>query len=196
MKHKKTARYIFTAFFCLVFFASFSFLYLTADRKKSDADHTESNIPYENVTDCGVLFTLPSGKYCLFYLSFQNEKSVLLFPRDNVKRVKYGNYTADYEITLDYGILEGIVDRVGGIELDGNRLTGVQAVSFIAENESKLDIQKTVGEKIIEQISKNGFSKSDFVYIIENSDTNLAVPDCFYWESYMSAVCKSCEVIS
>ena len=103
-------------------------------------------------------------------------------------------YSIDYSITLDYDIIAGIIDRIGGIELESDgellRYTGIQVVDLIYTNEPK-DAARNIITAIFSAISKNGFSKSDFVYIIDNGNTDLTVPICFDWPLYIKALCRN-----
>ena len=93
-----------------------------------------------------------------------------------------------------------IVDRVGGIdvEIDGNKYayTGVQVEELITTTVLEEDLKKQLILEIINQISKNGFSKEDFLCIIENSKTNLTLPDCYLWEDYIMDTCKTVRFVN
>ena len=52
-------------------------------------------------------------------------------------------------------------------------------------------IEKQIIKSIIETVAKNGFHKKDFLVIIENSETNLTVPNCYDWENYIGKLCKN-----
>ena len=51
-------------------------------------------------------------------------------------------------------------------------------------------------KQIFSKIAQNGFSKKDFLYVIENSETNLTVPDCYYWSDSIEAVCKTVVIVN
>ncbi|MBQ8267756.1 MAG: hypothetical protein IJZ21_05170, partial [Clostridia bacterium] len=88
----------------------------------------------------------------------------------------------------DYQLIGGIVDRVGGVNVEVNgetlRYTGVQIIDLISVNPDE-DMKAQVITQIFRQISENNFSKDDFIYIIENSKSNLTVVDCIYWLDYI-----------
>ena len=82
----------------------------------------------------------------------------------------------------------GIIDRIGGIDLtfeeETLRYTGSQVIEcLLKDNTNK--VKRQIISQIFEKISKNDFSKDDFVYIIENSKTNLRLIDCIYWIGYL-----------
>ena len=184
--------------FCgvLIFFAaSFAYLQANLSEPKSEADIKDYTVPYNTPPqNKGVVALFPSGSALLINLNF-TQGSIYLANLDdyNEQTDSYYGYNVDFTIHLDYETIAGIIDRIGGINLEANgeilRYTGVQITEILsvnAENELKSEIIKA----IFETISKNGFSNSDFVYIIENSNTNLTVPDCFYWPDYFSDMCR------
>lgn len=197
----KTALIIFIS--TVVFSASaYAYLYTSLKSDDSKADTKEESIPYYSLPyNCGVMFALPGGGGCLMYLDFE-KSSVQVYFTDSYdrERIRYGDYTVDYTVKLDYELIAGIVDRVGGItmDIDGEtlRLTGIQTVDIITETPESDDIKRKIISQILLQISKNGFSKEDFVYIIENSGTDLLVPDCFYWQDYIAELCENAVILN
>ena len=98
----------------------------------------------------------------------------------------------------DYTLVAGIVDAVGGIELEyGDEelfYTGVQVENILTSKIIDTDTRAEIIEKILSKIAKNGFFREDFLYLTENSETNLTVPDCYYWQDFISDVCKTVRI--
>ena len=111
----------------------------------------------------------------------------------------YG-YSVDYLIEGDYDLLSGIIDIAGGIEMENGeevlRFTGVQVTDILSRTTDREELRRKIISKIIEKIRETGFQKADFLYIIENSNTNLTVPDCYYWSDYITDLCTNARIIN
>ena len=200
MKRKQIISVIATILCCMLLFSGISYAFLINKGETESTEKGKSNIPYYPETESrGILFTLPDESIMLLFLDFQNDCTRIIFP-DNIKDKKLllGRFSADYNIQIDYPVLEEIVDRVCGIIISKNntsyRYTGVQICELLKENNNDYSLKREIAEKTIEQISKNGFSKSDFLYIIENSNTDLTYTDCYNWDLYIKQTCKNVEV--
>lgn len=200
MKVKKVFSVIFIILICaaVFFFSAVAYLGYEA-RKEQKASVPKTNEPYQYVpTNKGILFKFEDNTACLIYLDFGFPSVTAVFTdKLNVSRI--GKYTVDYYVDADYSLIAGIIDRIGGIELKENgetkRFTGVQVTEMLSYKTNTDTFKKDIIEEIFKKISKNGFSKEDFVYIIENGGTDLLVPDCFYWEDYMCKLSLNTEVI-
>ncbi len=165
----------------LIFFGV-AYGYLSYSFKKSTAaDQKEYSVPYRQIPqNTAVLVILPSGKCLSVVLDFQNME------------IKVSDQAFDgddyYSLTLSEAALAGIIDRIGGVNItiDGEtyRYTGAQITECIKGGcDGELFTQ--IVTQIFTQISKNGFSKSDFVYLLEGVKTNLTVVDCISWIGYI-----------
>lgn len=201
MRFKKVFGIIFTVIVCSAVFFLFSAAYLDYSMKNESETEgkAESEPYYWYPTSSGVLFKFESGQNCLIYLDFERGSSVAVFT-ELESPVRIGKYTVDYTVNADLELIAGIIDRLGGLETESEgeakRLTGIMVTDMISKSS---DTKKTSTEflyLIFDEIAKKGFSKDDFVYIIKNTDTDLLVPDCFYWEDYMQNISKDFEVIS
>ncbi len=187
---------------CGAIFFGVSYGYLSYNFNKNiAADQKEYKVPYRQTPqNKGVLFILPDNSGILCYLDFDNMGIDLLSISNVDKGIKsYRDYSVDYTVQLDSNAVEGIVDMVGGInlELDGDmmRYTGVQVVDIIASGcDEKLKNQIII--EIFKQISKNSFSKADLIYIIENTKNNLSIIDCIYWVGYIEEMCGKIQLIN
>ena len=83
-----------------------------------------------------------------------------------------------------------LTDIAGGIELEGERYTGVQITDMLEYSVVTKDTKKQITEEIIMGIAENGFTKEDMLYIIENADTNLKFASAYTWMDYIGELCK------
>lgn len=185
---KSKLKKIFIIFFCLCLFFGLSYVYLYFNFNDSvkAADKKDNTVPYRNLPDnTGIAFLIPDSSAVLMYLDFEKEciNIINIEQYDSYNRLYYG-YNVDFTVEIDYTLIGEIVDMVGGVEisLDGEvmRYTGIQTVDLISTN-TDISIKNIIINEIFNRISKNGFSKDDFVYIIENSNSDLSVVDCIYW---------------
>lgn len=176
-------------------FVGVGYFYLDSNTKEQTQNEALS-VPYAYVPEsAGVLFDI-SGNKTLFYLDFE-EKSVSVVIADGINEEQeelYG-YPIDYTIKSDYNLLAGIIDAVGGIELKSGEeqlaFTGVQVVETLTTTPESEELRREIIAKILSKIAIDGFSRQDFLYIIENSETNLTVPACYYWQDYINELCKT-----
>ena len=187
---------------CAVMIGS-SYLYLEISLKSSDADTAKSNIPYSAPLpdSSGLLLRLPDNSGYMIFLDFSSD-SLTMAKIDEVKPEKqeYYGYPVSFTIDADYRALAGIIDRIGGIELHDNgkmlRYTGSQVIDKIHSTTQNSGLIKEVIEGFFQQLCTNGFSKEDFVYIIENTSTDITVPDIYYWPPYIADICENLQFVN
>lgn len=190
-KYFKTAMAFFLSaamFFCC------SYLYLNNSLKNErQADKKQQNIPYsETPENCGLHFLLPAGRELLFFLDFEQEISYIIdINKNTTYKNDYAGYSADYNFTLDYSVLSDIFDRLGGLDLvienEELRFTGIQVCDLMCKNTGD-DLSLKIVTAVCARLAENGFSGDDFVYLIENSDTDLKMPVCIYWEDRIKSI--------
>lgn len=195
MNKKKALKSAFIIFCVAVLFFAASFAYLQINlQPNQEADAKDYSVPYESLPQnkCIVL-SFPSESALLLNLNF-TEKCIYAANLDDFSQEadSYYGYTVDFTLCLDYEDIAGIIDLVGGVNLELNgetlRYTGIQLTEILSVD-SENSVKSQIINAVFDSISKNGFSNSDFAYIIENSDTNLTMPDCFYWSEYFSDMC-------
>ena len=192
---RKFKRYINNILF-LIFFGSvvFSAGYLYLDNKLGGISASESkeNVPYyENLPqDTTVMFNICEDNI-LVNLCFSDKTIKLVLAEDSVgnQDTVYG-YNIDYYLNCDYKTVGYLTDIAGGIELEGERFTGVQITDMLEYSVVTKDTKKLITEKIILGISENGFTKEDMLYIIENADTNLKFASAYTWIDYIGELCE------
>lgn len=189
---KKIFKRVFIAVLSLILFfgVAYAYLHYNFNNATTDADQKDYTVPYERrPQNCGIAFVYPNSSATLVYLDFENTCIRLLDLNDFSENQKYyRGYSADYSVKTSYELIEGLVDRVGGVNIEYGgellRYTGVQVIDLIS-NGCGAEIKNQILAEIFKQISKNNFSKEDFVYIIENSESNLSIIDCIYWLDYI-----------
>lgn len=177
---------------CIFFGASYFYLYESLKNEEKAADIKQNNIPYSEISENrGLLFRI-NGKKVLFFLDFQQEISYIVNIDNNDDILDdYAGYPIDYKFDIDYYVLSSVVDRIGGLDLEIKneilRYTGVQVCDIINTDYSP-DIPLKIVSAVCKKISETGFSNDDFVFLIDNTNTALTVPECLYWQEYIKSV--------
>lgn len=199
MKKNKIKNYIFAGISALVLFLLFSTVYMQTMTIRENAAAPKTDEPYyTGPKSSGILFQFENNKGFFVYLDFENAGSIFTLT-ENAGEARISDLPVNFTVKSDYDLLSGIIDRVGGIELkieeESLRYTGEQVIDMLASYPEDRELRINIAKAVFLNISKNGFSKNDFVYIIENSGTDLLVPDCFYWQDYISKAVADIEVI-
>lgn len=172
----------------------FSAGYLYLDNKINGIDVLENaeNVPYYETLpqDSTIMFNICDDSI-LVNLNFSEKSIKVISAEENAKNqdTVYG-YNIDYYLNCNYKTVGYLTDIAGGIELEGERYTGVQITDLLEYSAVSKDTKKLITEKIITGISENGFTKEDMLYIIENSDTNLKFASAYTWTQYIAELCK------
>lgn len=191
----------FIVFSCglIIFLIAYIYLYFNLKNNEQTAEVKKNDVPYSATSpqNTGLLFKFPDNSGCMVYLDFSSQMIYATVIDDCKKKAsEYYGYSVDFTVNSDYYLISAIIDRIGGIELNITgeelRYTGIQITDIISSKTDIAEIRKEIIRSVFKEISKNGFSKDDFVYIIENSDTDLTVPDCFFWEDYIKEMSLRC----
>ena len=196
----KTA--IITFFSGTIFFGvAYAYLDYSLDKPARDTDQKDYTVPYIRTPESrGIALIFPNGSATLTYLDF-DEECIRLLDIENFDEScpEYYGYTVDYTIQIGYELIEGIIDRVGGIELEmegqKQRYTGIQVIDLIAYGRAK-DMKRQIILQVFDKISKNSFSKDDLVYILENSKSTLSFVDCIDWINHLKNISSRVEFIN
>ena len=191
--------------FCSVIFVLLSVIVFMGEPTiVGKVNETPSAEPYtpEPPKNTPVMFLWEEGGGEIVYLDFKSKKvELIILPQDcdeNAALV-YG-YTNFEAVKANYLLISGLVDRLGGIEIDlGNgelRYMGAQISSHLAANKENLPLKRNILEKIFEKISLLGFSNKDFMFIINNSNTTLSFPDCYGWEGYIGELSENLVIMN
>lgn len=164
---------------CAAVFLGISFLMLSNTSKP--VRQNESAIPYtesQDATPKGLLFNFLEGESV--FINFdteQNTTMIILLPHNcNETSVSEYGYVVFKRIKSDYTMLEGFIDRIGGIEFNNIRYTGVQITDELKHNADK-QLRRDIISAIFEKIADKGLTSENLVFIIENSDTDFSFPD-------------------
>lgn len=184
---------------CLAVFVSVGYFYLESANKP--AETKQESVPYYQIPESrGVMLEIGESRI-LFYFDFEGEALSVVFAEEfsEDETVIYG-YSADYTIETDYSVLEGIIDTLGGVDLtvgeEALNYTGAQVSEILNTTVDKTFLKRDITEKILSSIAQKGISIDDFVFIIENSETALTVPDCYFWAEYMAVLCKNVRFVN
>ena len=205
MKKQVKSFFIFTGIIilcCLIMIGS-SYLYLEISLNSADADESQSNIPYaEPLPDStGLLFVMPDNRGYLMFLDFK-EEAIRIIRLDEVieEKEEYYGYPISFTFYIERRFFSNMIDRIGGIELYDNgetlRYTGIQILDKIQESEDNPELIKEVLRKYLYEISQIGFAKEDFIYIIDNCETDLTVPACYYWPPYIAQISQNVRFVN
>lgn len=184
----------------VLFGVGYGYLQYSLTPNETEAEAKDFSVPYTAVeANQGVLFSFPDGSGVLIYLDFSIPRTTaVIMDECDPNRGAYSGYPANFTVAADYPLIGGIIDRVGGVELDidGERLryTGVQVQELLSVGCSG-ELREAIVTQVVEKISQDGFATDDFVYIIENSDTDLTVPDCYTWAQQMKEMCARANII-
>ena len=144
---------------------------------------------YEAPENRGLLFFPPDGGKILFYLDFTEKVSYIInINSDNGEIVGFPDFSADYELHIDSAALSVLFDRLGGLDMniagETLRYTGEQLSDILKQgvsSEFRFDLVRAVCDKLAE----NGFTDSDFIFLVDNSGTSLDIPTCFGWRKHI-----------
>ncbi len=180
---------------CFVIFTGSAYLYFKFDKNVLHTEKAEEHIPYSSVPEgCGISVLLPDNSSVFLQLDFENSSiSVILTDSAATKAAKYG-FGVDYTVNGNNTVFEGIIDRIGGIELTHEnqtlRYTGIQVLDLVLTGD-----KETVIEAFFNRCSEIGLTRQDFTFIIENSTTDLTVPTCFMWPDYIKEMCANVQFL-
>ena len=176
-------------FITLVIFTGSGYLYLSNTNGVYKAEQELSNVPYSSAPeDTAILFGV-NNRYIYFHLGFS--QNILTVIPDYTEDLLFSEKDIFY-MNADENTVAGIIDRLGGIELavDGGtfRYTGIQVTQLLYGSKQTEEIRHKILISVIEKIGKEGLERQDLVYLIEKTDTDLTVPDCFYWSDSIGAL--------
>lgn len=184
----------------LILFLSVGFYFLNSEEEKKVQQNVSSEPYAAKLENAGVLFKM-NDSCVYFFLDFEKEFLNLIYIQKDYKiETDVYGYPIDYTINADYDVLVDIIDSVDGIDLELSEenltYTGVQVKEILTTTVDNEQLKREITEKTIEKIAKYGFLRQDFFSIIENSETNLTIPECYYWSDNIQKLCKNLRVIN
>ena len=182
---------------CCAIFVGIGYYYL--ENRLKPIENKNESVPYYSLPEnAGVLFDICSQK-TLFYLDFEQNILNVFFIDDSEIEDNYYGYTVDFTVYSDYSLVGDIVDLVGGIDIVSEErlsFTGIQIEEKLSITPEIEQLKRDIIEQIAFKISKNGFTKEDFLYIIENSETDLTIPVCYFWSQHIKDICVNIRFIN
>lgn len=185
----------------LFFVMAYTYLSFNLNNRSSNADQKQSEVPYKIYPESkGIAWVIQNTSAIITYLDFKNDCIVLMdVPQFDQTQKQYNGYYIDYTVWGNYALVEGMVDQVGGLNLSyggqSARYTGNQVVELIS-NGCDSELKQQMFSELFKQIAKSNFSKSNFVYIMENCKTNLSIVDCITWIDYVPSMSKNIVFVS
>ena len=142
------------------------------------------------------VFECDFGRICpLICFDLNFEENALFITIDPPQKELPNEY---FSVTGDNSLIAGMIDRIGGIELMWNsellRFTGYQLTDMLEQSKEQQNLSLRILEEYIKKLGEIGITRQDLVYLIENSNTDLRVPDCFYWHNYIDKLCKNYKI--
>ncbi len=192
-----------TAFLCAVAFIITSIGVLwqenSTQTEKNQVSEPYFPPPPENTP---IVFLWEEGGGEIVYLNFEkNEILITILPDDCDENSPLVYGYRDFEaVRATYLLLSGLVDRLGGVEIEENgeilRLTGAQIAPFLGTTSEDFTLKRKVISAIFRKIAILGFSNNDFMFIINNSNTSLSFPDCYGFEERIAEMAKNTVIIN
>lgn len=184
---------------CCSLFVGSGYFYLRQNFK--EAENKVSSVPYS--------FSAPENKGIMLdicdsltflYLDFSDERLKIIIPSVKEYGEEIFGYPIDFTVKTDYRFVSRIIDCADGIELnlEGEtlRYTGVQISDILSRTVDTSELKREITTALLNKIGENGLDSEFFDFLVESTDTDITVPDCYYWEKYISKLCKNGGIIN
>lgn len=188
---------------CIGIMVGSAYIYIESSIRTADAATSKSSEPYNEPlpSSVGILLKVEDSHGYLFYLNFLNDE-LLVACIDNPSEdtQEYYGYPISYRLSCSNEFVADFIDRLGGIDFYENgknlRYTGYQIVDKIASLKDNNDLKREVLRRIFDKISDVGLTKDDFAFIISQTDTDLTIPDCYFWPPYFTKIAEKARFIN
>ena len=151
---------------------------------------------YDTPENCGILITDETGGGAFFYLDFENiVTNVFLFEENAVGQAETIGYATDFTMEINRDFVLALCDRIGGIELeteDGTERYFSTSLEIFLPEKTTFDEMFKISSAFFEVFSNKGLSSSDFMFIIENTKTDINYPTCYDWIEFMPEMFCNC----
>ena len=190
---KKIFRTILISVLTFTLFLSIGYIFVSKNLKKVNTKIEDVPYTQETPNNVGILFNI-NGDKTYAYLDFDEKKMIIsLSPEEPFENEIYG-YPLDFELNATTNLISEVADYLNGIVLDLEdgkyRYTGSQIKDILSEKSSK-DFKTMLVKSICDRISESRIQVDFFAKIIENSQTNINILDCYFWDDYINDVCKN-----
>lgn len=157
-------------------------------------------VPYypESPQNIVAAFSLENEK-TLICFDFKNLTTTVIFA-DGLEDDEIYGYKITNKIELNYEVIGGIVDILGGADLEINgeilNFTGNQVAHLFKTTTDRLPLRRNLITQIFKKIAHLGFTLEDMLYIIEHSKTDLTVPFCYSFIDYLQSAAKTVNFVN
>lgn len=164
------------------------------------AGDTVSGINYYSDTKNATLLCLyEDGSGALVHLDFDASKTIMFIYNDHAEgQALMSGYDINYTVNLTSDFLCRFCDRIGGISLgegDAKRRYLSAGLRQKLGEKADYDEREKIATAFFEKIAKIGLSSDDFMFIIEETENNLAYPVCYGWIPRMGELAQNCEIL-
>ncbi len=180
---------------CVAIFIGAGYYYIQSQTTPAETE-TES-VPYYDYIPESKGVMLNFGTRCVYtYLDFENASvTVMVNPQD----VETKGYNADFIVNADYTLIAKIVDYFDGVNLEINgeilRYTGGQVVDLLSSDNDDA-LRKAIILSIFSKIKEQGVGVDFFNIVISNSQTNLKMPDCYFWKDKINGISNNINFLN
>lgn len=199
-KIKNTLKMLLFMLLCTASFVFIGYTYLNNQTAIANDGNITSEY-YKSVPDEVTIMVNINNTKTLVNLNFYNkETKIIIADGLNITENTLYGYKIDYTLTGDYELLSGLCDIAGGIELEieGENLnfTGNQLTEILTTTLERSNLRREITLKLFDGFSVNGFLKNDFLFVIENSNTDLTLPDCLLWGDFFAETSSNTRIIN
>ena len=180
---------------CLVLFIGLGYYYI--DSHDIKVENNVESVPYYTQTpdNKGVMFVF--GTKCVYtYLDFENSRVLVILDNSNIAEM---GYEIDYTVEANYMLIAEICDYFEGVNLtidaETLRYTGNQVVELLSTS-GDYNLRENIIFAIFEKMAQQGVEANFFNSIINESKTNLKMPDCYFWCDFMDDIAKDINFIT
>jgi hypothetical protein len=180
---------------CLVLFIGLGYYYI--DSHDIKVENNVESVPYYTQTTDNKCVMFVFGTKCVYtYLDFENSRVLVILDNSNISEM---GYEIDYTVEANYMLISEICDYFEGVNLtidaETLRYTGNQVVELLSTS-GDYNLRKNIICAIFEKMAQQGVEANFFNSIINESKTNLKMPDCYFWCDFMDDIAKDINFIT
>lgn len=172
---------------------------IVTDDPSNTVDEPISNIDYYDPENCSILCLYEDGSGSLIYLDFENTQCEIRIYNDHAEEQgEKSKYNVNYRMNITADFLCRLCDRIGGIQLnEGSGERRYFSTGLRKKLEEKTDSKgrSEICSAFFEKFAKIGLSSDDFMFIIEETESDLSFPVCYRWISHFKEMASNCIFI-
>ena len=163
----------------------------------SPAGENVESVPYSAVPDNKTILIIgEKGEGALLYLNFHDiVLQTHLLDTDAEQRANKLGFIIDYKMELTNEFLCSLSDRIGGIEItkDGETFKYFgSSLNQLLEEPPTFDNISVISEAFFEKFAKMDLSAADFMFIMENTNTDLDYDIYSEWADFLPELICNC----